>query len=103
MIIANHGMTRAHIIVSDIASSATWRAAEEFSRYVFSMTGAKLTIHKASRGAIGNKDAAEICIGLTGRAGEPDRSELKNDGYIHRTLRNMSVFDQSLFLPLPCG
>ena len=88
MIIANHGMTRAHIIVSDVASSATWRAAEELSRYIFLMTGAKLTIHKASRGEIGNKDAAEICIGLTGRDGEPEISKLKNDGYIHKTVGN---------------
>ena len=79
MILANHGATRAHIIVADDASAATWRAAEELSRYIFNMTGANLTIHKASRGVIGNNDAAEICVGLTGRPGEPDISGLKND------------------------
>ncbi len=88
MLIANHGTTRAHIIVSDAASAATLRAAGELSRYVFLMTGAKLTVHKASRGTIGNADAAEICVGLTGRKGEPNVSALKNDGYIHKTVGN---------------
>ena len=88
MILANHGATRAHIIIADNASAATVRAAKEFSRYVFQMTGANLTVHKASRGSIGSADAAEICIGLTGRPGEPDISELKNDGYIYRTVGN---------------
>jgi len=88
MILANHGATRAHIIVADDASAATWRAAEELSNYIFEMTGANLTIHPASRGTIGNGDAAEICVGLTGRAGEPDISGLKNDGYIHKTVGN---------------
>jgi len=88
MIIANHGATRAHIIVADDASAATWRAAEELSNYIFEMTGANLTIHPASRGVIGSNDCAEICVGLTGRAGEPDISGLKNDGYIHKTVGN---------------
>ena len=88
MIIANHGATRAHIIVADEASAATWRAAEELSRYIFNMTGANLTIHVASRGTIGNNDAAEICVGLTGRAGEPDISGLKNDGIMVKTVGN---------------
>ena len=88
MVIANHGTTNVHIIVADAASAATLRAANEFSRYIFLMTGAKLTIHKAGRGTVGNADAAEICVGLTGRAGEPDISALRNDGYIHKTARN---------------
>ena len=58
MILANHGATRAHIIVADDASAATWRAAEELSRYIFNMTGANLTIHPSSRGVIGSNDCA---------------------------------------------
>ena len=88
MILANHGATRAHIIVADEASAATWRAAEELSRYLYEMTGANLTIHPASRGTIGNQDAAEICVGQTGREGEPDITGLKNDGYILKTVGN---------------
>ena len=88
MILANHGATRAHIIVADEASAATWRAAEELSRYLYEMTGANLTIHPASRGTIGNQDAAEICVGQTGRAGEPELTGLKNDGYILKTVGN---------------
>ena len=68
MILANHGATRAHIIIADDASAATWHAAEELSSYLYEMTGANLTIHPASRGTIGNQDAAEICVGQTGRA-----------------------------------
>ena len=48
MILANHGATRAHIIVADEASAATWRAAEVLSSYLYEMTGANLTIHPAS-------------------------------------------------------
>ena len=88
MILANHGATRAHIIVADDASAATWHAAEELSRYLYEMTGANLTIHPASRGTIGNQDAAEICVGQTGRAGEPELTGLKNDGYILKTVGN---------------
>ena len=88
MILANHGATRAHIIVADGASAATWRAAEVLSSYLYEMTGANLTIHPASRGTIGNQDAAEICVGQTGRAGEPELTGLKNDGYILKTVGN---------------
>jgi len=88
MILANHGATRAHIIVADDASIAVRHAAEELSNYIYEMTGANLTIHTAGRGTIGNGDAAEICVGLTGRPGEPDISTLKNDGYIHRLVGN---------------
>ena len=88
MLIANHGATRAHIIVADDASAATRRAAKELSRYIFKITGANMTIHPASRGKIICGDAAEICVGLTGRPNEPDISGLKNDGYIHRTVGN---------------
>ncbi|MBR4941716.1 MAG: DUF4838 domain-containing protein [Clostridia bacterium] len=86
MIIANHGATRAHIIVADDASAATLRAASELSRYIFKMTGANMTVHPVSRGIIGNGNAAEICVGLTGRDGEPDISALKNDGFILKTV-----------------
>ena len=88
MILANHGAPRAHIIVADGASAATWHAAEELSSYLYEMTGANLTIHPASRGTIGNQDAAEICVGQTGRAGEPELTGLKNDGYILKTVGN---------------
>ena len=64
MILANHGATRAHIIVADEASAATWHAARTLSGYLSEMTGASLTIHPASRGTIGNQDAAEICVRL---------------------------------------
>ena len=88
MILANHGATRAHIIVADEASAATWHAARTLSGYLSEMTGASLTIHPASRGTIGNQDAAEICVGQTGRAGEPELTGLKNDGYILKTVGN---------------
>ena len=88
MILANHGATRAHIIVADDASAATRRAAQELSRYIFKMTGATLTIHNAKRGPIGSAVAAEICVGQTGRPGEPDISGLKNDGIIIKTVGN---------------
>ena len=88
MILANHGATRAHIIIADDASAATWHAAEVLSDYIAQMTGANLTIHPASRGTIGNGDAAEICVGLTGRKGEPDISCLKNDGVMLKTVGN---------------
>lgn len=61
MLLANHGASRAHIIVADEASTATRRAAGELSRYIFKMTGANLTIRPASHGPI-NGDAAEICV-----------------------------------------
>ncbi|MBQ4047626.1 MAG: DUF4838 domain-containing protein [Clostridia bacterium] len=88
MIIANYGETRANIIVADEAGLATKRAANELSRYVFKMTGAKMNIRLASRGTIGNHNAAEICVGLTGRDGEHDASGLKHDGYLLKTVGN---------------
>ena len=42
MILANHGAPRAHIIVADGASAATWHAAEELSSYLYEITGANL-------------------------------------------------------------
>ena len=88
MILANHGATRAHIIVADDASAATRRAAKELSRYIYKMTQTEITIHPASRGPVLNGLEAEICVGHTGRPGEPDVSQLKNDGYILKTVGN---------------
>ena len=88
MIIANHGQTRGHIIVADDASPATWHAAETLHDYIGQITGADLTIHLASRGTVGNGQAAELCVGKTGRPDEPTTEGLKNDGYILKTVGN---------------
>jgi len=88
MIIANHGQTRAHIIVADNASAATQYAAQVLHDYIGRITGADLTVHPASRGTIGNAQAAEICVGKTGRADEPSAEGLKNDGYMLKTVGN---------------
>ena len=88
MIIANHGATRAHIIVAKDASAATWSAAEALSEYVDQMAGVYLSIHTDDKATIGNGDAAEICVGVTNRPGQPDMTSLKNDGYILKTVGN---------------
>ena len=88
MILAHHGAPRAHIIVSEHASAATHRAANELAKYIYKISGTTLNILKAERGLICNADVGEICVGLTGRPDEPDISGLKNDGYIHKLVGN---------------
>ncbi len=82
MKIADKSQSTYQIVISEKATAGTRYAAEELAKYLKAICGADLPVVTDSE----PEKAEELVLGRTTRAGSPSGCNLKNDGYILRTV-----------------